>query len=437
MKGLLSPKNMLFFYCCIVLISCTKEIDTSDITLLNEENQIIEFLFLAEENEQLDIDIVANIDEETQEISIVLPFGTEVTELKPTIIISEKATIPQNIENAIDFSEPITYSVKAENGNVSDYTVKVRVIVSTPRDILLSFFEQNPDNTLDWNLESQDIATWEGVVMIDDKVVELDFTEKGLTFLPPEICDLFYLKTLVLDTNMIAEIPTQIEDLSNNLRTLHLARNQITVIPEEFFSLRKLVNLSIHTNLLTDIPSGISSLTELRDLNISNNELEEVPEELFNLTALNSLFMNNTKLTDIPEGITNLSKLMALGISTNPIGRIPDHVLGLESLTRLDMYNTNISVIPSDINMLTNLRRLQLSRNNLTEVHENVSDLFRLEFLYLGTNTIEEIPTQLSNLINLKTLDITENIIVSIPNAVCDLVNTGTEILSDTDVSCM
>jgi len=437
MKGLLSPKNILFFCCSIVLISCTKEIDISDITLLNNEKQILKFSFLAEENEQLDIDIVANIDQEKQEISMVLPFGTEVTELKPDIIVSEKATIPQNAETAIDFSEPILYNVMAEDGSFISYTVKVRVISSTPRDILLTFFEQNPDNTLGWNLESEDIASWDGVIMIDDKVVELDFTEKGLTFLPPEICDLFFLKKLVLDTNMITEIPTQIEDLSNNLRTLHLARNQITVIPEEFFSLRKLVNLSIHTNQLTDIPSSIGSLTELRDLSISNNELEEVPEELFSLTALNSLFMNNTRLTEIPQEISNLSQLTSLGISNNPIGKIPDNILDLEALTRLDMLNANISVIPSDINRLVNLRRLQLSRNNLTEVHENVSDLFRLEFLFLDTNTIEEIPMELSNLINLRTLDITENILVSIPEAVCDLANTGTEILSDIEVSCM
>jgi len=436
MKGLITYKKLLFFVSCILVTSCTKELEVEDIALLNTEKEILKFTFLANENDALDIDVVANINKDDRAIRIVLPVGTNVTALKPEIRISETASIVQNTETSLDFTSPITYSVMAEDGSVFEYTVNVRVVQSTPREILLKFFDQNPNNTLGWNLISEDISTWEGVVVVDDKVVELELAEKGLTVLPPEICDLFYLKTLMLENNMIREIPLEIRDLSNNLRTLNLGGNQIEVIPDEFFSLRKLIDFRIYTNLLTEIPSGINKLTELRELSISNNSLRTLPSELFELPQLTTLFMNNIELLEVPEEIVNLSQLTSLGVSSNPIGSIPDEILDLSSLTRLDMYDTNIRSIPSGITKLSNLRRLQLSQNNLREINKNIGDLFTLESLLLTTNNIEEIPTELSNLINLKTLNVTENSIVSMPQAVCDLINTGTEILADANVMC-
>ncbi|GAA0734060.1 hypothetical protein GCM10009430_48840 [Aquimarina litoralis] len=419
-----------------MVLSCSKEIDGSDVTLLNSDKEILEFSFLTSENGELETNITANIDQLKNTVSVVLPFGIPIIALKPSIVVSEGATIVQNIDTTFDFSEPIVYSVLAEDGSTKDYTISVRVVTSTAREILTSFFNQNPDNTLGWNLENEDVSTWEGVVVVDDKVVALELNEKGLTVLPPEICDLFYLKTLSLESNSITEIPKQIEDLSNNLRTLNLGANLIEAIPEEFFSLRKLVEFRIYTNQLTEIPVSIESLKELRELSISNNTLEEVPSELFNLTELNVLFMNNIGLTEIPEEITKLSKLTALGVSSNPIGTISEHILSLQSLTSLDMYNTNLTSIPSDIVKLTNLVRLQLSGNMLANIDTSMGDMFHLEYLYLRTNMIEMVPNQLSNLINLKVLDLSENGIVSMPIAVCDLVNTGTEILSDDGVTC-
>ncbi|WP_299315552.1 hypothetical protein [uncultured Aquimarina sp.] len=437
MKGLLTHKNLLLVICSLIIFSCSKEIDDSDVTLLNSENEILQFTFLSQENGELDIDVTARIDQEDKVVSVVLPFGTPIRALKPSIEISETASIVQDIDVSFDFSTPIIYSIMAEDGTVSNYTVRVRVVASTEREILLTIFEQNPDNTLGWNINSEDITTWEGVIFIDGKVVALELDDKGLTILPPEICDLFYLKTLSLESNMISEIPRQIADLSNNLRTLNLGGNQIEIIPQEFFSLRKLTDLRMYTNLLIEIPSDINKLIGLRYLSLSNNSLKTLPSELFELSELNALFINNVELLEIPEAITNLSQLTSLGISSNLLGSIPDHVLEMETLTRLDVYNAGISAIPDDITKLTNLKRLQLSGNNLGEINENIGDLFLLENLLLKTNTIEEIPVKLSNLINLQVLDISENNIVSMPNAVCDLVNTGTEIVVDMGVGCM
>lgn len=436
MKGLLTYKNLLLVVCSLIVFSCSKEIDDSDVTLLNSENQILEFAFLTQENGELEIDVTANINQEDKVVSVVLPYGTPVRALKPSIKISESASIVQDVDVSFDFSTPIIYSIMAEDGTVSDYTVRVRLVASTEREILLTIFNQNPDNLLGWNIASEDISTWEGVILVDDKVIELELEEKGLTVLPPEICDLFYLKTLSLEGNLITEIPRQIQDLSNNLRTLNLGGNQIDIIPQEFFSLTKLTDLRVYTNLLTEVPSDINKLTELRYLSLSNNSLKTLPSELFELSKLNSLFLNNIELSEVPESITDLSQLTALGISSNPLGMIPDHVLNITTLTRLDIHSAGITDIPSEITRLINLKRLQLSGNDLTEINDVIGNMFPLEYLFLQTNAIEEVPGNLSNLINLITLDITENNVIAIPNAICDLANTGTEILVDENVAC-
>ena len=67
------------------------------------------------------------INETNHTIAVTVPFGTTVTALIPTVAISNAATVspPSGVVN--DFTNPVTYSVKAENGSVQDYTVTVTV----------------------------------------------------------------------------------------------------------------------------------------------------------------------------------------------------------------------------------------------------------------------------------------------------------------------
>ena len=90
------------------------------------EASIMNFSFLAENNEQLTADVIATIDQGTQMISVILPEDTEVTGLIPTIEISEGATIdPIGTQ---DFSTTVTYTVTSLSGSISTtYDVYVTV----------------------------------------------------------------------------------------------------------------------------------------------------------------------------------------------------------------------------------------------------------------------------------------------------------------------
>jgi hypothetical protein len=65
------------------------------------------------------------VDEAGKTVAITVPFGTDVTGLVPTITISPDASISPNTGVAEDFSEPVTYTVTAEDLTPEEYVVTV------------------------------------------------------------------------------------------------------------------------------------------------------------------------------------------------------------------------------------------------------------------------------------------------------------------------
>lgn len=66
------------------------------------------------------------IDQVNGTISLVLPAGTGTT-FAPTIRVSDFATVTPASGEAQDFSKPVQYKVKAQNGSTNTYTVTVTV----------------------------------------------------------------------------------------------------------------------------------------------------------------------------------------------------------------------------------------------------------------------------------------------------------------------
>lgn len=67
------------------------------------------------------------ITEGTKTIAVSVPAGTNVTELVPTIAISEKATVTPNTEVKQNFTNAATYTVTAEDGSKQAYVVTVTI----------------------------------------------------------------------------------------------------------------------------------------------------------------------------------------------------------------------------------------------------------------------------------------------------------------------
>ena len=84
----------------------------------DNEKSILSFRFDA-------LDESGVIDQIARAISFLLPAGTDVTQLVPTIEVSEGATVEPASGVAQDFSNPVTYTVTAQNGTTAVYTVTV------------------------------------------------------------------------------------------------------------------------------------------------------------------------------------------------------------------------------------------------------------------------------------------------------------------------
>jgi predicted extracellular nuclease len=71
--------------------------------------------------------ISATIDANAATVDVLMPFGTDVTSLTPNITVSAAATISPASGVAQDFTNPVTYTVTAQDGSTKDWTVTVTV----------------------------------------------------------------------------------------------------------------------------------------------------------------------------------------------------------------------------------------------------------------------------------------------------------------------
>src|SRR5690606_11198781 len=169
---------------------------------------------------------------------------------------------PQTQQN---FTNSVIYTVTAEDKTTVNYTIYVTL---SQRDALLAIYNENPGNTLNWDLENEDISTWEWVTVDDDgNVIYLSIANSNISVLPAEIG---YLTSLI---------------------KLELAYNQLTSLPTSIGNLTSLSELNLYNNQLISLPSEIGSLTSLNELNLAHNQLASLPVSIGNLTSLTKLWI--------------------------------------------------------------------------------------------------------------------------------------------------
>lgn len=78
----------------------------------------------------------ATIDETSKTIQLELPSGTSLTSLAPTITISDKATVNPESGTSVNFTSPVQYTVKAEDGSTAQYTATITTKKSTENSII-------------------------------------------------------------------------------------------------------------------------------------------------------------------------------------------------------------------------------------------------------------------------------------------------------------
>ncbi|WP_039384401.1 leucine-rich repeat domain-containing protein [Neochlamydia sp. TUME1] len=112
-----------------------------------------------------------------------------------------------------------------------------------------------------------------------ENITALDLSGVGLTYLPPEICQLSKLQELDLSENQLTSLPAKIGQLLQ-LQELNLRENQLTSLPAEIGQLSQLQWFYLNQNQLTSLPAEIGQLSQLQTLELAENPLKDIAEKI-------------------------------------------------------------------------------------------------------------------------------------------------------------
>lgn len=111
-----------------------------EVTTTSSEKRLLTFAFNG-----LSPAVVGSVNETAQTVSLTVPFGTDRTELVPTLTVSPNATVSPASGVAQNFTNPVTYTVTAQDGSQQTYSVTVGVAANTERRLTgFAFNALNP-----------------------------------------------------------------------------------------------------------------------------------------------------------------------------------------------------------------------------------------------------------------------------------------------------
>ena len=204
---------------------------------LSPENDIVQF----DVTEQIGNEI---IDETEHTVTLEVPYGTNVTNLIPTIEISENATISPESGVSQDFTNPVEYTVVAQNEDQQIWTVTVVDELNNENDILS--FDFNSIEEVSVNIDDV-LHTVNIVVPLGTNVTQLTpeiiisveatvFPESGIS---QDFTDSF--EYTVTAENEDEQIWTVTVEIANNIDDLN---SQFTIYPNPSTGIFTISNLS-------------------------------------------------------------------------------------------------------------------------------------------------------------------------------------------------
>ncbi|MEE1964637.1 leucine-rich repeat domain-containing protein, partial [Allomuricauda taeanensis] len=369
--------------------------------------------------------------------------GVDLTKLKPEIVhTGEKVTPDSGVEQ--DFTDPVEYTVTAENGETRTYTVTIEKELKSTNSI--TSFKVNGNNatiagnTISFTFPADSdvdlsklapVIEHTGVAVDPGSGVEQDFTDPVEYMVTAENGET-QIYTVTMDIALTAA-----ESDRAALMAIYEANPEAQSLLTDWGSEKNLDDwFGVTTNAegrvtelglagldLKVLPSKIGDLTALKKLDLGYNQLANIPDSIGDLTVLASLDLRFNKLTSIPAKIENLTALTFLSLGFNQLTEIPPSSIDkLTALTSLSLYNNQLTEIPDSIGDLTALTSLSLGENKLTKIPDWIGDLTGLKSLWLNNNQLTEIPSSsIDKLTALTFLSLANNQLTSIPSSVCEL----------------
>ncbi len=140
-------------------------------------------------------------------------------------------------------------------------------------------------------------------ILAFNNLSKLQMVSNQLVSVPAELFCLSAIENIDLSHNMITLLPeTLTDEVSDSLRVLKLANNQLTSLPD-YFTHSRLAELDLSSNRFQAVSKSIFGIRNLESLDISHNgEIKHVSYELGGLRHLQALSVENiNNATNIPD----------------------------------------------------------------------------------------------------------------------------------------
>ncbi len=432
--------------------------------------QILSFRFTVADNDTLPADVDGAIDEENKTIDVRIPFGIKRDNLVPSIDISENATVLPASDQSIDFTNPIKYTVTAQDGSTEEYTVTV-TNKEYPQAKIIEFKFLAADNPM---LTSDVVGEIDAfrqtvlavvpcgvsltslkphIVVSEDATVaplsgvardfssETTYTISAMfnvivapfkITVRPETEDRAVLREIfnanpgnLLGWDLKKPVDTWSGVKVENCKVVELILSdaKLTTIPPPIGLLKSLRLLQITYNDITSLPPEVGNLTEIKTLQLSYNKLTALTDEICNLPKLEALIAESNLLTGLPNDFSKLSDLYWFNVADNKITALPE---GISEMIKLEGFNVNynlLTTLPSQIGKLSNLESVVAAGNNLQSLPAGFGNLKKLKTLILARNNFTTLPAEIGNLSSLTELIVHLNQLASLPAEIGNLSN--------------
>eukprot|EP01133_Synstelium_polycarpum_P006574 gene6574-7630_t len=174
-------------------------------------------------------------------------------------------------------------------------------------------------------------------------LTSLQLARNHIESLPSLLSELVNLRVLGLRENKITKIPTTLSNL-RQLRSLDLSANQLSNIAP-LCTITSIEELVLDANLIADIPAAIGRMSSLTSLSMQHNRVQQVPEELMTLRGLISLNLSHNQLAWLPPTVSALVSLQRLSLANNQLDTLPQSLALMTALASLDVAGNKLSQV--------------------------------------------------------------------------------------------
>lgn len=145
---------------------------------------------------------------------------------------------------------------------------------------------------------------------------------------------------------------------------LHLNSNKIAQIPSNISGLRNLITLSLHRNNLSSLPQNMSQLSNLQEIELGHNQFTEIPAVVKSMSSLERFAIYDNPIQDFSQ----LAGMRIPRVYLDNTGLSASDLHYVEQMGNLNELKLYDNPLPDDLTFLKNM-----ADNNAFNEHARIA----------------------------------------------------------------